>query len=187
MIKKIFLIVLAILIGGIAALAIVVYLQPAHFRVERSATIKAPPDAVFPMVNDFHNWDAWSPWAKLDPQMETTHSGEKAGKGAVYAWTGNDKVGEGRMEILDSRPDELVRIKLDFIKPFEASSTTDFTFKKTDGDQTHVTWIMQGDNGYIAKAFHLFMDIDKAVGGDFEKGLAQLDAAAQAAAKKPPQ
>jgi uncharacterized protein YndB with AHSA1/START domain len=175
-----------VLVGLVAAvflLAIVVALQPAEYRVVRSATIAAPPAQVFTQVSDFHNWEAWSPWAKLDPACKNSFEGPASGTGAVFTWSGNDKVGEGRMEITECRPNEVIRIKLDFIRPFQSTSTAEFDFKP-EGDQTAVTWSMFGEKGYIDKAFCLFMSMDKMIGGDFERGLAQMKAVAEAAAKK---
>jgi hypothetical protein len=171
------LIVLAVLI---IVLVVVIATRPAEFRVTRTATISAPAPAVFAQVNDFHNWEAWSPWAKLDPGMTQAYSGAPAGPGAVYTWAGNKKVGEGRMTVLESRPSDLVRIKLEFLKPFAATNTTELTFRP-QGDQTVVTWSMNGKNNFMAKAFSLFMNMDKLVGGDFEKGLAQMKSVAEAA------
>jgi uncharacterized protein YndB with AHSA1/START domain len=171
------------LIGVIAVLAIVVALQPADYRVERSATINAPPPVVFAQVNDFHNWEAWSPWAKLDPTARNSFEGPPAGAGAIFRWSGNDKVGQGLMTILDSRASDQIKIKLDFIRPFTDTATTDFTFKP-QGDQTTVTWSMSGHRNFMAKAICLFMNMDRSVGGDFEKGLAQIKATAEAAARK---
>jgi len=164
MLKKIFIGIGVIII----VFLIVVATRPAEFRVTRSASISAPPAVVFAQVNDLHKWDAWSPWAKLDPAMKQTHEGAPAGPGAVYSWAGNSDVGEGRMTITESRPDELVRIKLEFLKPFAAVSTTEFMFKP-EGNQTAVTWSMTGTNNFMAKAMCLFMNMDKMVGGDFEK------------------
>jgi hypothetical protein len=172
---------------GIAALLgiflVVVALQPAEFQVVRQASISAPPAAIFSEVNDFHRWNAWSPWAKLDPAMKQTHEGAASGQGAVYSWAGNSDVGEGRMTITESRPNELVRIKLDFLKPFEATNTTDFTFKP-QGNQTLVTWTMAGEKNFISKAMCLFVDMDKMVGADFEKGLAALKSITEGVARK---
>jgi len=179
MIKKI-LIGLAVVV---VVLVVIVALQPSHYRVERSATMNAPASMVFAQVNDFHKWNAWSPWAKLDPGMKQTFEGAPAGNGAGYAWVGNSEVGEGRMTITESHPSDLIKIKLEFIKPFAATSNTVFTFKP-EGNQTKVTWAMDGDKNLIAKAFHLFMNIDKMVGGDFEKGLAQMKSVAEAAPKQ---
>ncbi len=182
MIKKILLLGLVIIVVGVGIFAVVVAMQPGHYRVERSATMNAPPVVVFNQVNDFHKWDAWSPWAKLDPNMKTTHEGAPSGTGAVYSWVGNSDVGEGKMTINDSKPGELVKIKLEFIKPFAASSDTVFTFKP-QGNQTAVTWTMDGENNFVGKAMCLFMNMDKMVGGDFEKGLAQMKAVAEKSAQ----
>ncbi len=172
--------VLIVLIAVVVVFVIVVATRPADFRVTRTARIAAPSSAVFAQVNDFHNWAAWSPWARLDPAMRQSYEGAPAGPGAVYSWTGNKKVGEGRMTILESHPSDLVRIKLEFLKPFAATNVADFTFKP-EGDQTVVTWSMAGKNNFMAKAFGLFMNMDKLVGGDFEKGLAQMKSVAEAA------
>jgi Polyketide cyclase / dehydrase and lipid transport len=154
---------------------VVVAVQPADFRITRTRTIAAAPSAVFPHVNDFHNWGAWSPWEKLDPQMKKTYDGSPAGVGAMTSWSGNNKVGEGRMTIEESRPSELVRIKLEFLRPFKATNTAEFTFKP-EGNQTLMTWSMIGKRNFMMKGFCLFMNMDKLVGGDFEKGLANLKA-----------
>lgn len=175
MIKKI-LIGLVVLVLGFV---VVVSLQPAQFRVERSITVSAPANTVFAQVNDFRNWDAWSPWAKLDPDAKFSFEGPSSGVGAVFKWSGNDKIGEGSNTITESRPGELVRISLVFIRPFEDTSTAEFSFKP-DGENTVVTWSMFGENNFISKAFCLFMDMDKMVGGDFEKGLASLKAVSEA-------
>jgi len=136
--------------------------------------MSAPPQAVFPQVNDLHNWEAWSPWAKIDPAMKTTFAGPAAGTGAIYTWVGNSKVGEGRMTITDSRLNERIQIKLEFFKPFKATHMAEFTFKP-EGSQTSVTWTMSGKNNFMGKAFGLVMSCDKMIGSDFEKGLANLD------------
>jgi len=179
MLKKLF-IVLAVII---VVFGIVVVLQPSLFQVTRTANISAPPPAVFAQVNDFHKWEVWSPWARLDPAMKQTYSGAPSGTGAVYEWMGNNKVGEGRMTLTESRPNDLIRIKLEFVKPFASTCTTEFTFKP-EGNQTAVTWTMAGHNNFMAKAFSLFMNMDKMVGGDFEKGLAQLKSAVETSAKQ---
>ena len=179
MIKKI-----AIALGAVVIIFLgVVAMQPADFRIERSAAIAAPPADVFAQVNDFHNWTAWSPWEKLDPALKKTYSGAAAGGGAVYEWAGNDQVGTGRMTLTDSQPSNLIRIKLEFIKPFEATNTTEFLLTP-DGGGTKVTWSMTGNNNFMAKAAGLFMNMEKMVGGDFEKGLAQMKTVAEAAVKK---
>ncbi|MEW6306618.1 MAG: SRPBCC family protein [Verrucomicrobiota bacterium] len=152
---------------------IVVAARPNDFRVSRSGTIGAPPDAVFPHVNELRHWEAWNPWGKLDPNMKVTYEGPPAGVGASYSWVGNHNVGEGRMTVSESRANEVVRFKLEFFKPFKGLNDAEFTFKP-DGSQTLVTWTMTGQNNFIAKAMGLFIDCDKMVGGQFEKGLAQL-------------
>ena len=174
-----------ILLGIVVLIALILVaaaFQPSEYKVERRIQIAAAPAAVFSHVNEFRKWQAWSPWEKLDPEMKRTFSGPTAGVGAVYAWTGNSDVGEGRMTISESRPAELVRVNLEFIKPFEASSVTDFTFKP-EGNQTAVTWTMVGKNNYVSKVMCMFMNMDKMVGGDFERGLATLKALAESGAK----
>jgi len=166
----------------IVVFLVVVALQPSEFRIERKADIAAPPAVVFPMLTDFRAWNAWSPWEKLDPNMKKTFSGAPTGKGAVYEWSGNDDVGSGRMEILDVRENQQVSIKLDFLAPFEASNRTEFTLTPTGSGST-LQWVMTGKNSFMSKAFSLFMDMDKMVGSDFEKGLAALKARAEAQAQ----
>jgi uncharacterized protein YndB with AHSA1/START domain len=165
---------------GLAAIAVifiaVVAMRPADFGVTRSGTIAAPPAEVFALVNDFHNWEKWSPWYRMDPTAKNTFDGAAAGLGAKFAWAGNAKVGEGHMEIMESRPAELVRIKLVFIKPMANTNLTEFTFKPA-GSQTAVNWSMAGKNNFICKAIHLFVNFDKIVGGQFEQGLANMNEA----------
>lgn len=169
MLKKILLGFVAILI----VLIIVIALQPADFRYSRSATFNTAASTVFDQVNDFHKWQEWSPWAKLDPKAKTTFEGPSSGVGAKFGWAGNSDVGEGSMTITDCKSSELILIKLEFTKPFEATNTTEFTFKST-GDQTTVTWTMSGHNNFISKAFGLFVNCDKMIGDQFEKGFANL-------------
>jgi hypothetical protein len=165
--------ILAGLGGAIAVFLVVVAMQPGDFKIERSATMRAPAPAAFAQVNDFQNWRAWSPWEKVDPALKRQYQGPKAGAGAVYAWQGNSDVGEGRMTITDSKPGELVRIKLEFFKPFAAVNQADFTFKPA-GDNTTVTWTMTGQNNFLSKAICMFVSMDKMVGGMFEQGLTQM-------------
>src|SRR3954453_14621127 len=165
--------ILAALAAVVVVLAVVVAMKPAAFRIARSATITAPPSAVFEEVNDLRRWEAWSPWAKIDPGCRFTYDGAPRGIGAVVSWSGNKKVGEGRMTITDSRPDERIRIKLEFFRPFKANNIAEFTFA-TRVDQTEVTWTMTGERNFMFKAFSLFCDVDEMVGRDFDKGLAQL-------------
>jgi len=167
----------------IAVLAIAVVTRPAEFRVSRSQSIDAPATGVYSQVADFHRWKAWSPWEKLDPSMQTEYAGEDGVPGASYAWKGDDKVGEGRMTIMDARRGQLLVIKLEFIKPFASVATTRFEFTP-QGGTTQVTWTMDGHNDFVGKAFSLVMDMDKMVGGDFERGLAQLKVVAEAEAVK---
>ena len=174
MVKKL----LFAVVAAIVVFALFVATRPAAYRVSRSTTIAAPPPIVYAQVADFHRWDAWSPWAKLDPSMKTTFAGPVAAPGSSYAWTGNDKVGEGRMTIVEAKPGERVGIRLEFIKPFAATSSTEFAFVPTGG-ATQTTWTMQGRNNFAGKLFSVFTDMDKMIGKDFEKGLAQLKTVAE--------
>lgn len=169
MLKKI-LIGLAVLI---ALFLVVVALQPSEFHVERKAIIAAPQADVFARVNDLHKWEAWSPWAKLDPTAKMTFEGPEAGQGAAMTWAGNDKVGEGKMTIIESRPSDLVKLKVDFVKPFEGTSNSEFNFKP-EGDKTAVTWAMSAHHNFMEKAFCLVMNGKKMIGDDMQKGLAQM-------------
>ena len=169
---------LAVLVLAAAAFAGLVALQSADFRIVRTARIAAAPSAVFAQVNDFHKWQAWSPWLALDPAAKTTFEGPAAGKGAGFGWSGNDKVGEGHMLVTDSNPSDLVRIKLDFVKPMASTAMTDITFKPV-GSETEVTWAMYGENGFVGRAMCFFVSIDKMAGGDFERGLANLKKVAE--------
>lgn len=164
---------LAAIAAVVVIFLIVVALQPSDFRIERSATMRAPAPAAFAQVNDFQNWRAWLPWEKVDPALKRQYEGPRAGTGAIYAWQGNKDVGEGRMTITESRPGELVRIKLEFFQPFAATNTAEFSFKPA-GDSTAVTWSMTGQNNFLSKAMCLFVNMDKMVGGMFEQGLAQM-------------
>jgi uncharacterized protein YndB with AHSA1/START domain len=167
----------------IVAFVVIVAMQPSQATITRSLTMPVPASAVFAQVNDFHKWEAWSPWAKRDPAAKNSFEGAPSGKGAIFTWAGNKEVGRGQMTISESQPSELIRIKLEFIKPFPAVNDTLFTFKP-EGNQTAVTWSMTGKRPFMVKAVCLFMNMDKMVGGDFEQGLAQMQIAAEAAAKK---
>jgi uncharacterized protein YndB with AHSA1/START domain len=162
---------------ALAFIAILVFIliagQPDEFVVTRAASLAAPPDKIFPNVNDLHLWQAWSPWAKLDPNAKTTFSGADAGVGAAMAWEGNGKVGVGKMTITASQPAEFVRFQLEFQKPMQATNTAEFTFRP-DGKQTVVTWTMRGKNSFPGKIFGLFMNCEKMCGCQFESGLASL-------------
>jgi len=175
-------VVIALLVVVVGSFVVYVARQPAEFAIQREADFDAPPDVVFAQVNDFHAWEAWSPWAKLDPSSVATFDGAPAGPGAKFGWSGNKKVGEGRMTIIDSKPNEFVKIKLEFIKPFTATNETLFTFTPR-GTGTHVTWRMTGRNaGFFHRAICTLMNMDKMVGRDFEKGLASMKQIAEATA-----
>ena len=176
MIWKILIALVVIVVGLVG----VITLQPARYRVSRSTTIAAPAPAVFAQVNDFHRWSAWSPWEKIDPAMKRTYEGPPAGVGASYAWVGSREVGEGRMTIVESRPSDLIQVKLEFVKPFAGTSVAEFTFRP-EGDRTVVTWSMTGDKNFIAKAIHLVMNMDRMIGDQFDKGLAAMKTVAEAA------
>jgi uncharacterized protein YndB with AHSA1/START domain len=166
-----------ILIGLAAVIVlflIVVALQPADFRVTRSASIAAPPEILFEYVNDLHKWNEWSPWARMDPNSKITYSGLVSGPGASFTWAGG-KVGEGRMTITKTQPPERVLTELEFIKPFRATNTVEFTFQP-EGDRTAMTWDMSGKNNFMGKAFGLIMNCEKMCGGQFEQGFANLKA-----------
>jgi uncharacterized protein YndB with AHSA1/START domain len=176
--NKILLAVGVLLLGLIGYIA----MQPTAFRIERSLVLAAPLARVFEKVNDFHQWEVWSPWAKLDPKMTQSYSGTTSGVGAVYTWAGNSDVGEGRMTLTESRPDERILIKLEFLQPMAAVNLTEFTFQPEAG-KTKVTWVMTGDRNFMTKAFNLFMNLDQMIGGDFEKGLSQLKGLVESPAK----
>lgn len=181
MLKKLLLAVGMVL----AAFAVFIATRPASYRVSRSKAIAAPPLSVYPLVADFHQWEKWSPWAKLDPAMKTTYAGPAAAVGSSYAWSGNDKVGEGRMTIVEAKPGERLRLRLEFLKPFASTNSTEFSFAPKGGG-TETSWTMEGHNDFLGKAFSVFMDMDKMIGNDFEKGLAQLKAVAEADASSSP-
>jgi hypothetical protein len=164
----------------IVVLLIVIATRPATYHVERSTTISAAPEAVYGHVADFHKWHGWSPWDKLDPQMKTTFDGTQGTVGASYAWVGNDQVGEGKMTVLSVDPNKRFEINLQFIKPFESSAKNSFSFDAA-GKETKVTWHMDGTNNFVSKAMCMFMDMDKMIGKDFEKGLADLKKVAETA------
>ena len=152
---------------------IVIAGQPDESTVTRSVKISAPPEKIFPNVNDLHNWEAWSPWAKLDPNAKHAYEGAASGTGAAMSWSGNCKVGVGRMTITESQASESIRFRLDFEKPMKATNLAEFTFKP-EGGQTVVTWAMTAKNQGVGKVFGLIFNCDKILGGQFEKGLANL-------------
>lgn len=179
MLKKI-LIALVVLV---AALLIVAAFQSDTYRVERSVTIAAPAAAIFPQINDLRLAQVWSPWVKLDPAAKYTFEGPSAGVGAINAWAGNSNVGEGRQAIVASRPNELVRINLEFYKPMAGAAVAEFALKPA-GNDTVVTWSMAGPKNYISKVVCLFISMDNMIGGQFETGLANLKNVVETAAKK---
>ena len=166
----------------IVVLIIIVAIQPSSYRVMRSLAIAAPPDALFPHMNDLKKWEVWNPWAKADPNMKLTYGGPASGVGANYTWAGNKEVGEGRATITESRPGESVKYKMEFFKPMSATSEMDFAFKP-QGNQTEVTVTATGEKNFMAKAFCLFMSMDKMIGGKFEKALADLKAIVESPVK----
>jgi hypothetical protein len=163
-------IVLAI---AIAIVLILATTKPDTFSVQRGAAMKASPERIFSLINDFHQWGAWSPWENKDPAMKRTYSGAESGRGAIYAWDGNKNVGSGRMEILDASTPSKIVIKLDFFKPFEGHNTAELTMQP-QGDATSVSWVMHGPAPFMSKVMQVFMNIDKMIGKDFEAGLANL-------------
>ena len=171
---------IAVVLLIVAAAAVVAYAstRPDSFRVQRSAGIKAPPEKIFPLIDDYRNWPQWSPYENRDPGMKRTYSGAPSGKGAKYAWEGDRQVGAGKMEIIDTAPPNKILIKLDFIKPFEGHNVAEFTLEPR-GDTTNVTWAMHGPVPLIGKLIHLVMDMDKMIGNDFAAGLEKMKAAAE--------
>ena len=174
---------IATIVAVMIALAIVIVLilaatKPDSFRIERSSTINAAPDKVFPLINDFQQWRGWSPWENKDPDLKRTYSGAERGKGAVYAWEGNKNVGSGRMEILDAAPPSKVVIKLDFIAPFEAHNTAEFTMLP-QGNATNVHWVMHGPSQFMSRVMQVFVSFDKMIGKDFDDGLASMKGLAE--------
>lgn len=168
-------IILVILILSLLVFAVT---KPDAFRVQRSTNIKASAEKIFPLINDFHRWGAWSPYEKLEPTMKRTYGGASSGQGAVYEWEGEGHAGAGRMEITQASVPSKIVIKLDFTKPFEGHNTAEFTLQP-QGDSTNVTWAIYGPNPYISKVMQIFFNMDSLVGGDFERGLANLKAIAE--------
>ena len=171
--SEVLVIIAVILAIAIVAVLILAATKPASLRVQRSTSIKAPAEMIFPLINDFQQWRSWSPYENKDPAMKRTYSGAERGKGAVYAWEGDKNVGSGRMEILEASPSQKVVIKLDFFTPFEGHNTAEFTMLP-QGDGTHVTWVMHGPARFMTKLIQVFMNLDNMIGKDFEAGLANL-------------
>ena len=174
MVKKIA-IIIGVLVAGILLYAAN---RPDTFRIERSTSIKSSPEKIFPHINGFHQWEAWSPWEKIDPAIKRSYSGADSGRGAVYAWEGSKDIGKGRMEIVESTPSSHVVIKIDFIQPLEAHNMIEFTLER-QGDATKVTQAMYGPSPFISKLMGLFCSMDKMVGQKFEEGQASLKAIAE--------
>lgn len=172
---KVVLVAIVLVLGALLAYAAT---RPDSFRVERTASIQAPPERVFPFISDFQRWPAWSPWEKKDPAMKRSLGAATSGQGATYAWEGDKNVGKGRMEIAESMPPSRVRLKLDFEKPFEAHNSVEFRLEPRGG-ATHVSWAMEGPMPFLSKLMSVFMDFDRMIGADFEAGLAALKAAAE--------
>jgi len=164
-----------VLLGGLLVLAAA---EPDRFRVERVVNIEAPPERIFALIDDFRSWGAWSPYEKLDPDMQRRHRGAARGEGAVYEWHSDGRAGVGRMEILDTSPPSRLTIRLDFAEPFESHSTAEFTLEP-DGETTNVTWTMHGPSTYLSKLMNVFVSMDSMIGKDFEAGLANMKAIAE--------
>lgn len=171
-------IVALVLALGIAGVLVYAAMKPDIFTVQRTASIKAPPDKIFPFINDFRQWSVWSPYEKVDPGMKRTYGARTVGEGATYAWEGNGNVGSGSMEILNAPAPQRVTIKLDFTRPFEAHNVAEFTLVPA-GDSTNVTWSLRGPVPYFAKIVHVFLNMDRMVGGQFAEGLANLKTVAE--------
>ena len=169
--------ILLVLVLVIAVILAIAATKPNSFKVERSARIEAPPEKIFPLINDFRRWGAWSPWEHVDPDMKRTFSGPDSGVGSIYEWEGNNKAGKGRMEITQSRPSSHVSLNLDFIKPFKASNVTEFDFVP-NGNATDFRWVMHGPSPFVTKIMMVFTTMDKMIGKDFDQGIVNLKKAA---------
>jgi Polyketide cyclase / dehydrase and lipid transport len=176
-------IILILIVIAVIIFLVLAARQPDAFRITRTGTISAPALAIFPHVNNLQNWEAWSPWAKLDPNAKNSFEGPSEGIGAKMSWAGNNKVGVGSMTITESRPNDFIQFKLEFQKPMKATNTAEFSFK-SEGDQTAVTWSMTGTNNFMGKVMGLIMNCDKMVGGQFEQGLASLKSVVEGIDKK---
>lgn len=175
---KLIAIATVLLVGGVLIAAA---LRPDSFRVQRSASIQAPPEKIFPLINDLRRFNTWNPFEKKDPNLKGRYSGAESGTGAAYAFAGNRDVGRGAIEIIDSEPASEVRMRLDMLEPFEAHNVVEFTLKP-QGEATRVTWAINGRAPYFAKIIHLFFDMDRMIGKDFDSGLAELKAIAESPA-----
>jgi uncharacterized protein YndB with AHSA1/START domain len=179
---EIIVIIAVVLAIAVAIVLVLASAKPATFRVQRAAVVQAPPERIFPLISNFHQWKGWSPWENKDPGMTRSYDGAESGKGAVYAWEGNKNVGSGRMEILEATSPSKISIKLDFFKPFEAHNTAEFTMlprNSATGPMTNVSWVMHGPAPFVHRVMQMFMDFDKMIGKDFEAGLANLKSLAE--------
>jgi hypothetical protein len=167
--------ILLVVVAVIVAILLYGATRPSAFRVQRSVELEAPPEQVFPLLEDFHRWGAWSPWEKIDPNLRRNFTGPEKGVGAAYAWEGNKKVGKGRMEITDAAPPSKLTIQLDFLAPFEAHNVTTFVLDRVPAG-TRLDWIMEGSHQFMGKVMGIFMNMDQLIGKDFEAGLANLKA-----------
>ena len=173
-------VVMIVLSAAVLLLLVAAALKPPIFRVQRSTRIAASPERIYPLLADFRRWTAWSPWEGLDPELKRTYGGSTNGKGATYAWDGNKKAGAGSMEITEERAPYAVGIDLQFTRPFPGHNTSEF-HRRPDGGATDVTWAMHGPQSLLMRAMSLFYSMDKLIGPDFEKGLAQLKSEAERA------
>jgi uncharacterized protein YndB with AHSA1/START domain len=171
---------LLILLAAVSGLIAYISLRPDTFKIARSAIVEAPPERIYPEINDFHNWEKWSPWARLDPGQKTTYDGSPLGAGAILEWSGDGKVGAGKMTIKESSQNERIRIKIEFFKPMQAVNDVQFDLKPIGESRTEVLWTMSGRNEFMGKAVHAFMNMDKLVGEQFEQGLANLKSVVEA-------
>ncbi len=170
---EIIVIIAIVVVVAVAIILIMAATKPDSFSVQRVIMVQAPPERIFPLINDFHQWGSWSPYENKDPAMKRSYSGAASGTGAVYAWEGNKNVGSGRMEILDASTPSRIVIKLDFFTPFEGHNTAEFTMLP-QGDATNITWLMYGPLPFMGKIMHVFINVDNMIGKDFEAGLANL-------------
>jgi uncharacterized protein YndB with AHSA1/START domain len=171
MLKKFIVTVIFLLVAAPFLVMAIAVTQPASYQLQRSISVSAPPAEVYAAIVDFHRWQGWSPWARLDPNQKTTVAGE--GLGAVYTWSGDDRVGAGRMTIIEALPNSKVAIKLEFLRPWESTNETSFLVVP-EGAGSRLTWIMKGTHGYLGRAMSIFLNMEKMLGPDFEKGLAAL-------------
>lgn len=167
-----------VIVLAVVGLLVYAAMQPADFRIQRSATVKAPPERIYPLIASLRAWGPWSPWEKKDPAMKRTFSGPESGVGAAYGWEGDKNVGTGKMTITEAVAPAKVVIRLEFLKPFEATNTAEFTLTP-QGDSTAIVWAMYGKNNFLSKLVCLFMNMEKMVGPDFEAGLAGLKSLAE--------